>query len=68
MQESGFGRSIDPVTNLITFKQNLSNSYSLNSSVQLFSGFAAANTISANKFMLKAGLETGKVDTKYSDS
>ena len=38
----GFGRSIDPVTNLITFEQNLSNSYSLSSSVQLFNGFAAA--------------------------
>ena len=57
----GFGRSIDPVTNLITFKQNLSNSYSLNSTIQLFSGFATLNTISANKFMLKAGLETEKV-------
>ena len=59
----GFGRSINPVTNLITFKQNISNSYALNSSVQLFSGFAAANTISANKFMLKAGLETEKIET-----
>lgn len=57
----GFGRSIDPVTNLITFEQNLSNSYSLSSSVQLFGGLAELNTISANKFMLKAGLETGKV-------
>jgi len=57
----GFGRSIDPVTNLITFEQNLSNSYSLSSSVNLFSGLAELNTISANKFMLKAGLETEKV-------
>ncbi len=57
----GFGRSIDPVTNLITFKQNLSNSYSLSSSFQLFNGFATLNTISANKFMVKAGLESGKV-------
>jgi outer membrane protein len=57
----GFGRSIDPVTNLITFKQNLSNSYSLNSTIQLFNGFATLNTISANKFMLKAGLETEKI-------
>jgi outer membrane protein len=57
----GFGRSIDPVTNLITFEQNLSNSYSLSTSVQLFGGLAELNTISANKFMLKAGLETGKV-------
>jgi len=58
----GFGRSIDPVTNLITFEQNLSNSYSLSSSITLFSGFAALNTISANKFMLKAGLEAEKVN------
>jgi outer membrane protein len=57
----GFGRSIDPVTNLITFKQNVSNSYSLNSSVQLFNGFATLNTISANRFMLKAGLESEKI-------
>jgi outer membrane protein len=57
----GFGRSIDPVTNLITFKQNISNSYSLNSNLQLFSGFTTLNTISANKFMLKAGLESEKI-------
>ena len=57
----GFGRSIDPVTNLITFKQNLSNSYSLNSNIQLFNGFATLNTIAAYKFMLKAGLETEKI-------
>lgn len=58
----GFGRSIDPVTNLITFEQNISNSYSLSSSITLFSGFAALNTISANKFMVKAGLEAEKVN------
>jgi outer membrane protein TolC len=57
----GFGRSVDPVTNLITFKQNFSNSYSLNSNFQLFNGFATLNTISANKFMLKAGLESEKI-------
>ncbi len=57
----GFGRSIDPVTNLITFKQNISNSYSLNSSIDIFNGFATLNTISANKFMLKAGMESEKV-------
>jgi len=57
----GFGRSIDPVTNLITFKQNLSNSYSLSSDINLFNGFATLNTISANKFMYKAGLENEKV-------
>jgi outer membrane protein len=59
----GFGRSIDPVTNLITFKQNISNSYSINSNIDLFNGFATLNTISANKFMLKAGIENEKVAT-----
>ena len=57
----GFGRSIDPVTNLITFKQNISNSYSLNSTIEVFNGFTALNTISANKFMLEAGMESEKV-------
>jgi len=57
----GFGRSIDPVTNLITFKQNLSNSYSLNTNILVFNGFATMNTVSANKFMVKAGLEAEKV-------
>jgi outer membrane protein len=57
----GFGRSIDPVTNLITFKQNISNSYALSSNFQLFSGFNALNTIAANKFMLRAGIEAEKV-------
>ncbi|MBN2633647.1 MAG: TolC family protein [Bacteroidales bacterium] len=57
----GFGRSVDPVTNLITFKQNLSNSYSLNTNLQIFSGFATLNTISASKFLMKAGLESEKV-------
>lgn len=57
----GFGRSIDPVTNLITFKQNVSNSYSLSTSISLFNGFAGLNTLSANKFMLKAGVESEKI-------
>ena len=57
----GFGRSIDPVTNLITFKQNLSNSYSLYSNIQLFNGFRTLNTISANKFMLASGIEAEKI-------
>ncbi len=57
----GFGRSVNPVTNLITFKQNLSNSYSLNSSVDLFTGLATLNTIQANKFLLKAGVESEKI-------
>jgi len=57
----GFGRSIDPVTNLITFKENVSNSFSLASNLAVFNGFATLNTITANRFMLKAGLENEKV-------
>jgi outer membrane protein len=57
----GFGRSIDPVTNLITFEQNISNSYSVNTSFRLFTGFAALNTMAASKFMHNAGIETEKV-------
>lgn len=57
----GFGRSINPVTNLITFKQNFSNSYSLNSNINLFNGFTTFNTISANRFMSMSGMESEKV-------
>jgi outer membrane protein len=57
----GFGRSIDPVTNLITFEQNLSNSYSINTSFSLFRGFATLNTIASNRFMYMAGLEQEKI-------
>jgi outer membrane protein len=59
----GFGRSVNPVTNLITFEQNVSNSYSLSSNYALFNGFANLNTVSANKFMLNAGVEAEKVAT-----
>jgi outer membrane protein len=57
----GFGRSVNPVTNLITFKQNLSNAYSINSSVDLFTGLSTLNTIQANKFLLNAGMESEKI-------
>jgi outer membrane protein TolC len=57
----GFGRSVNPVTNLITFKQNLGNSYSLSSDINLFNGLTTLNTIEANKFMLKAGIEIEKI-------
>lgn len=56
-----YGRSIDPISNGVTFLQNFSNGYSLTSSIKLFNGFATLNTISANKFMLKAGLESEKI-------
>ena len=56
-----YGRSIDPITNGVTFLQNFRNSYSMNSSINLFRGFATFNTITANKFMLKSGLENEKI-------
>jgi outer membrane protein len=56
-----YGRSIDPVTNIYTFLQNFRNGYDLTSSIRLFNGFATLNTISVNKFLLKAGLENEKI-------
>jgi outer membrane protein len=56
-----FGRSVNPATNIITFNQNLINSYYVSSNIQLFNGFAQVNTISANKYMLLAGLESEKI-------
>ena len=57
-----FGRSIDPRSNLVTFSQNLRNGYDISSNIRLFNGFALINTISANKFLLKAGVETEKIN------
>ncbi len=57
----GFGRSIDPVTNLITFKQNISNSYSLRTNLNLFNGLSGLNTLNANKYLYMAGLEGEKI-------
>lgn len=56
-----FGRSVDPQTNLITFNRNLSNEYTITSEINLFKGFTTLNTISANRFMYKAGLEAEKI-------
>ncbi len=57
----GFGRSVNPVTNLITFQQNISNSYAISSNLNIFNGFSALNTLQANKFMYEAGLENEKI-------
>ncbi len=56
-----YGRSIDPITNGVTFLQNFRNGYQLTSGITLFNGFTTINTISANKFMLRAGLESEKI-------
>jgi len=57
-----YGRSIDPITNGVTFLQNFTNFYGVNSELRLFNGFTTLNTISANRFMLKAGLESEKIE------
>jgi outer membrane protein len=56
-----YGRSIDPISNGVTFLQNFKNGYELNSDLRLFNGFTALNTISAYKFMLRAGVEAEKI-------
>lgn len=56
-----YGRSIDPITNIYTFLQNFRNGYQLTATMRLFNGFYTLNTISANKFMVKAGLENEKI-------
>jgi outer membrane protein len=54
------GRSIDQ-TNAIAFNKNLTNTIGVSSDVVLFNGFTEINTMAANKFMLKAGLESEKI-------
>ena len=56
-----FGRSVNPVDYSITFEQNFSNQYYMNSNLNVFTGFVTMNTIAANKFMVKAGLESEKI-------
>jgi outer membrane protein len=56
-----FGRSVNPVDYSITFQQNLSNQYYVSSSLNLFNGFITMNTIAANKFLVKAGLESENI-------
>src|ERR1035437_6983976 len=54
------GRSIDQ-SNSIAFNKNLTNTLGVGSNIVLFNGFTEINTIAANKFMLKAGLESEKI-------
>jgi len=57
----GFGRSINPVDNTITFEQNISNSYAIRTNLNLFNGLSLLNTMNANRYMYMAGIETEKV-------
>jgi outer membrane protein len=54
------GRSIDQ-SNLIVFNRNLQNTMYASSNIILFNGFTEINTIAANKYMYKAGLESEKI-------
>jgi outer membrane protein len=54
------GRSIDQ-SNSIAFNKNLTNTLGVGSNIVLFNGFTEVNTIAANKFMFKAGLESEKI-------
>lgn len=56
----GFGRSIDPVTNAITRNQITQNQYYISSDIELFNGLTRLNNLLADKFMVKAGIETEK--------
>lgn len=52
-----FGRSTDPFTNDVVTSDFFSNSYNINSGIDLFQGFQKLNTIRASKFLYKASLE-----------
>ncbi|MGC1516810.1 MAG: TolC family protein [Maribacter sp.] len=52
-----FGRSTDPFTNDIVTTDFFTNSYSLESSIDLFQGFQKINAIKASKFLFKATQE-----------
>jgi outer membrane protein TolC len=48
-----FGRTVDPETNTYSDVNNFNNSYSLNASATLFSGFMQRNRIAFERFTLK---------------
>jgi len=52
-----YGRNIDGNTNAITYDQTLTNSYWVNSSVNIFQGLVKYNTIRFNNFLLSATRE-----------
>lgn len=54
------GRSIDQ-SNAIAFNKNMTNTLGIFSNIVVFNGFSEINSIAANKFMLKAGLESEKI-------
>lgn len=55
-----FGKSVDPVTNDVTYNNFNSNNYSLSGGVSLFEGFIRNNQIAYNRFVYLAGIENEK--------
>lgn len=51
---TNFGRNIDGSTNTITFDKTLSNTYWINTYIDLFQGFTKINTIKFNKYVMLA--------------
>jgi outer membrane protein len=54
-QGFNFGRTVDPHTNAYVSQDNITNSFALSSSYNLFTGFQTLNTIKKNELDLKAG-------------
>ncbi len=52
-----FGRSTDPFTNDVVTTEFFSNSYNLNTGIDLFQGFQKLNSIKASKFLYRATQE-----------
>ena len=55
-----FGKSVDPNTNTVTYRNFASNNYSLQGGISLFEGFARANRAAWSRFIYLAGLEDQK--------
>lgn len=53
-QSYSLGRNIDPATNQFITRQNLSNNFSLSSSIQLFNGFKVSNNIKQGEANIRA--------------
>ncbi len=52
-----YGRSTDPFTNDVVTNEFFSNSYSLNSSIDLFQGFLKLNAIKTSRFIYESSLQ-----------
>jgi len=54
-ENANFGKSINPLTNLVVFENYNSTNFSVNSSMNLFNGFQTRRTIEQNLLLLNAG-------------